>query len=120
MSRAAGKTAFKSPAEGGLASRYAQLLPTTTTLGKADSQPAKAKPVAEDMTYTEQQTSEAHTRYQHYLTAGIDSKHVTPFQEDWAVNAVSMLPHHERYLPLAAALCVLQCLCLCMQAYITT
>ncbi|KAL3158235.1 hypothetical protein ABBQ38_010487 [Trebouxia sp. C0009 RCD-2024] len=95
MSRAAGKTAFKSPAEGGLASRYAQLLPTTTTLGKADSQPAKAKPVAEDMTYTEQQTSEAHTRYQHYLTAGIDSKHVTPFQEDWAVNAVSMLPHHE-------------------------
>ena len=90
-----GKTASKTPTEGGLASRYAQLVPTKA-LGSTEIQPAKAKPAAEIVIYTEQQTSEALARYQHYLTAGIDSKHVTTFQEDWAVNAVSMLPHHER------------------------
>ena len=79
--------------DGGLASRYAQLLPGTKN--KTDLRPAKAQ-AAED-TYTEQQTNEALARCQHYLTIGIDDKHVTPFQEDWAVNAVSMLPHHERY-----------------------
>ena len=100
----AGNRALKTPAfqaspvrlanDGGLASRYAQLVPASK--GKTDSQPAKAQS-AENATYTEQQTTEAVARWQHYLTAGIDNKHVTPFQEDWAVNAVSMLPHHERY-----------------------
>ena len=78
---------------GGLASRYAQLLPATKA--KIDTRPAKAE--AAEGAYTEQQNSEALARCQHYLTVGIDEKHVTPFQEDWAVNAVSMLPHHERY-----------------------
>ena len=79
--------------DGGLASRYAQLVPVPKN--KTDLRPAKAQ-AAED-TYTDRQTNEALVRCQHYLTAGIDDKHVTPFQEDWAVNAVSMLPHHERY-----------------------
>lgn len=96
LSITTGSTASKIPAEGGLAIRYAQLVPTKT-LGNTDSQPAKAKAATENVSYTEQQTSEALARYQHYLTAGIDNKHVTSFQEDWAVNAVSMLPHHERY-----------------------
>lgn len=79
--------------DGGLASRYAQLVPVAKN--KADPRPAKAR--AAEATYTEQQTNQALVRCQHYLTAGVDDKHVTPFQEDWAVNAVSMLPHHERY-----------------------
>ena len=103
----AGNRALKTPAfqaspvglanDGGLASRYAQLVPTSK--GTADHPVAKAQIAAENATYTEQQTTEALARCEHYLTAGIDNKHVTPFQEDWAVNAVSMLPHHERYRP---------------------
>lgn len=79
--------------DGGLASRYAQLVPVIKS--KADLQSARTQ-AAESPVYTEQQTNEALARCQHYRTAGIDDKHVTPFQEDWAVNAVSMLPHHER------------------------
>ena len=101
----AGNRALKTPAfqaspiglpkDGGLASRYAQLVPTSK--GTADHIVAKAQAAAENASYTEQQTTAALARCEHYLTAGIDDKHVTPFQEDWAVNAVSMLPHHERY-----------------------
>lgn len=80
--------------DGGLASRYAQLVPATKS--KTDLRSARTQ-AAESPTYTEQQINEALAHCQHYLTAGIDDKHVTPFQEDWAVNAVSMLPHHERY-----------------------
>lgn len=79
--------------DGGLASRYAQLVPAIKS--KTDLRSARTQ-AAESPVYTEQQTNEALARCQHYLTAGIDDKHVTPFQEDWAVNAVSMLPHHER------------------------
>ena len=78
--------------DGGLASRYAQLVPAAKN--RTDSRPAKAQDAEE--AYTEQQINEAVARCQRYLTVGIDDKHVTPFQEDWAVNAVSMLPHHER------------------------
>ncbi len=82
------------PTDGGLASRYAQLVPTSKAT--AASPPAKRNIDAEDATYTEQQTSAALARCQHYHVSGIDDKHVTPFQEDWAVNAVSMLPQQER------------------------
>lgn len=80
--------------DGGLASRYAQLVPATKS--KTDLRSSRTQ-AAESPVYTEQQTDEALARCQHYRTAGIDDKHVMPFQEDWAVNAVSMLPHHERY-----------------------
>ncbi|KAL0034639.1 hypothetical protein WJX77_000328 [Trebouxia sp. C0004] len=100
----AGNRALKTPAfqaspagipnDGGLASKYAQLVPTSKA--KADLPPAKQQLDPEDATYTERQTNDALARCQHYFTAGIDDKHITPFQEDWAVNAVSMLPQQER------------------------
>lgn len=100
----AGNRALKTPAfqaspagipnDGGLASRYAQLVPTSKA--KADLPRANQQLDSEDATYTERQTNDALARCQHYLTAGIDDKHITPFQEDWAVNAVSMLPQQER------------------------
>ena len=80
--------------DGGLASRYAQLVPSSKA--KGDSSPAKRQLNAGESTHTEQQTNAALARCQHYLTDGIDDKHISPFQEDWAVNAVSMLPQQER------------------------
>ncbi|DBB17907.1 TPA: hypothetical protein ACH3X3_002922 [Trebouxia sp. C0006] len=99
----AGNRALKTPAlqaspagipnDGGLASKYAQLVPTSKA--KADLPSAKRQLDPEDATYTDRQTNDALTRCQYYLSAGIDDKHITPFQEDWAVNAVSMLPQQE-------------------------
>ena len=88
------------PTDGGLASKYAQLVPTNRA--KADASPVKRQRDPEDATYTEHQTSDALARCQHYLTTGIDDKHITPFQEDWAVNAVSMLPQQARLGPCQA------------------
>lgn len=91
--------AFQAPPQGvpsdtGLASRYRQLIPAvcdTPTISPNKRQ--KADTVQQ--TFTQQQTDTAVARCQHYIGSGIPDKHVTPFQEDWAVNAVSMLPQQE-------------------------
>ena len=79
-------------AETGLASRYAKLVPTS----KPNSSSPPVKRQVEEEEPSEQQANAALARCQHYVTAGIDDKHVTPFPQDWAVNAVSMLPPHDR------------------------
>ena len=66
------------------------------TQAKDDAPPARRHAEDVQTTFTEQQAATALARCQHYVTAGIDEKHITAFQEDWAVNAVSMLPHQER------------------------
>ena len=101
----AGSRALKSPAfqaspqpvptDTGLASRYARLVPGSA---KDDAPAPRRRPEPAEPIYTEQQIDAAIAQCQHYAGAGIDDKHITAFQEDWAVNAVSMLPHQERYI----------------------
>ena len=100
----AGVRAMKTPAfqatppgvsaEGGLASKYSKLIPTAKSSSQTPPN-KKQKPDEGKTSFTPQQTDAAVARCQHYVGNGIPDKHVTPFQEDWAVNAVSMLPQQE-------------------------
>ena len=82
------------PTEGGLASRYRQLIPAVNEAPQISPNKRQKAETAQP-TFTQQQTDTAVARCQHYVNAAIPDKHVTPFQEDWAVNAVSMLPQQE-------------------------
>ena len=80
--------------EGGLASKYSKLIPAAK--GPPQISPNKRQKRDEDQpSFSQQQTDAAAARCQHYVNDGIPDKHVTPFQEDWAVNAISMLPQQE-------------------------
>lgn len=80
--------------DGGLASRYRQLIPANNVAPQILPN-KRQKADVEQQSFTQQQTDAAVARCQHYISTGIPDKHVTPFQEDWAVNAVSMLPQQE-------------------------
>lgn len=80
--------------ERGLASKYSKLIPAAK--GSPQISPnKKQKHDEEQPSFSQQQTDAAVARCQHYVSEGISDKHVTPFQEDWAVNAISMLPQQE-------------------------
>lgn len=44
-------------------------------------------------TYSAREQQEALSHYFHYIERGINGLHIAPFQEEWAQNALTLIPH---------------------------